>query len=431
MTEIPVHDIAAEEACLGSILLEGTLIEQSKLLPQDFYHKPLRLVFEGMLYLKGKNAPVNQITLANALEATKRLEEAGGVSYLSHLITVPPTHLDYESYEAIVKDLSWKRRLHSVGETIQELANREGERNELIKQADDLLLDLRKSVGNVSILSPKERADQQYQRYQKLYETNETLAVPTGLTKLDNVMGGGMYPGEMIVVGARPGVGKTTLLQQIANHIGSKEPVLFCTAEMDDAALTDREVSSFLGESIVSIRQGKYSDSLFAKMNDAIAEISESYVYIYKKSRYNPFTTDKIYQACVEMQLRIGLKLVVVDYLGLLRDRYGNSENARISYISAQLKNMAQELDIPVLVAQQLNRHVESREEKRPQLHDLRDSGSVEQDADVVLFLYRKSYYGDTISDDTEILLAKQRQGGNTGVIKVKFNKTKQRYEDL
>ena len=200
---------------------------------------------------------------------------------------------------------------------------------------------------------------------------------------------------------------------------------------MDAASLTDRDVASLLEIPINTVRSGEYDDDLLRHILVSMETIGGRQLFIFEGNRAMPFTTGNIYQAAMQVKLRYGLGMIVVDYLGLLRDRYGSNQNDRLGFITAALKSMAMEFQVPVLCASQLSRSLESQDDKRPQLHDLRDSGNIEQDADVVLFLYRESYYGKT-GNETEIIIAKQRQGPSGGrKVRVYFDRKAQLYRDM
>ena len=432
MTEkLQPHNLDAEEAVLGSLLIGGE-IETINLCADDFYCEVNGWIYKGCLSLSERKVPINQITLAQELVRSNNLEDIGGAAYLSYLISICPTHLDLPHYSRIVKDLSLYRKLINVAGQIATLGYEEDPNiANTLKKADELILELRKEGGAVSIITPEERVGALNERYTNLFKLETGIAIPTGLKDLDQCLGGGLYEGDLIVVGARPGVGKTTLLENLSNHIGQTRKVLFCSGEMGVDGLSDRDVASVVGVPISTIRLGGYTPDLYNEITGrALEALRKLNIYHFEASHSNAFNTSNIYQAALQMQLRYGLDIIVVDYLGLLTDKYGNTQNDRIGYITRVLKEMARTLRVPVLVAHQLNRATESREEKRPQLHDLRDSGNIEQDADVVLFIYRESYYGKP-GKVTELLLAKQRQGPSGKKIKTYFDEDHRIYRDL
>ena len=228
-------------------------------------------------------------------------------------------------------------------------------------------------------------------------------------------------------------MGKTTILQQIANGAAEHNPVLFASGEMNDDSLTDREMATLMKVPITNVRAGDYDDELFLGIIKNFEVVKRRRCFMFVRSRENAFTTANLYQAALNIRLRHGLCLIVVDYLGLLRDKYGTNQVERLGYISAELKGIAMELHVPILCAHQLNRGTESLEDKRPQLHHLRDSGNIEQDADVVMFLYRENYYQrGGKPTNTEVIIAKQRQGPGVDerTIEVVFDTKDQTYKN-
>ncbi len=423
------HNTDAEEAVIGALLLDG----QAQISPDDFYSEVNKLIAQGCTSLQEKGVHIDHITLAEELNRQGTLEKIGGAANLSHLMAICPSPFDIGYYYGIVQELSFKRKIIQVGYEITKLGEGQDAPRDTLNKADKLLLGLRSIGGQAAFTTPEERIDTQLCRYMALYEKNESMAIPTGLTDLDAELGGGLYPGDLTVVGARPGMGKTTILENIANLTSLKAPVLFATGEMRQDDLTDRDMASFTKQPITTIRGGRYTKELFDNITGpALQWLSKLKVYIFEPARDNPFTTSNLYDAADKIKQRFGLSLIVVDYIGLLRDRPQKDDVERLGYISSTLKSMAMELDVPVLAAHQLNRALEGREEKRPQLFDLRGSGNIEQDADVVLFLYRDSYYKPKSNNVTEILIAKQRQGPSRGrQIEVYFETSTQQYRDL
>lgn len=427
---IEPHNLDAEENVIGSLLIDGTLIQGLSLEPGDFYHEANQLLFGGCKSLAERGVSINMITLAQELNEHGKLDTVGGAAFLSHLVSTCVTPFDCGYYAEIVQRLAASRGMIAAAGKIAELGySQSADMASTLNQADELLLSLRKRGIPAQVITPEERAKVMTERYNKLRETEQGMATPTGLTDLDTAIGGGLYAGEMVILAARPGMGKTNFIMDIANHVGSSLPVLVCSAEMTVAGLTDREVAGTLGISTNSVRRGGYDADTWVKiLGKGLSGVLKRKVYFYHQS---PMTTAGIMQAATEVKLRHGLSLVIVDYLGLLDDDFGKSQYERVGYVSRKLKQITMTLDIPMLVAHQLNRALELREDKRPQLYDLRDSGKVEEDADLVLFLFRESYYQETTDSVTEILIAKQRQGEGHRVVKVSYDREHQRYCDL
>ena len=447
VNRLPPHDIDSEEALLGSLLI-GANLESATIEATDFYSERNRWIFEACERLKGRNVSLNQITVAQELAGQEKLENCGGAAYLSHLISSCPTSLDYHFYCEIVHRLAWYRKLIAASDQISNIGYQiNADINLSINKADDILLQLRKGYSSMSIIDPDKRVELLYQRYAKLYEMEGGMAISTGLTDLDRLLGGGVFDGDLIVVGARPGMGKTTLLQNISNYIArTKGNVLFFSCEMDYNALSDRDIAGFVGVPINTVRLGKYDSQLYCDITSSLEILKETKLYIYDET---PITTSKIMQASLNMKLRHGLVAIVIDYLGLLDDEVGENRNITLGYMTKKLKQVARKLNIPVILAHQLSRDLEKRDDKRPILSDLRESGHIEEDADGVLFLYRDSYYYDRVKwrqmysnkktgecpeypeNITEVIIAKQRQGESNISVKVLFDKKYQIFKDL
>jgi len=429
-TMLPPYNTDAEESVIGSLLLDGDLIHGLNLEPSDFHYEQNGLCYAACKALADRGVSIDQITVAQELNEQGKLEAAGGAAYLSGVIAVCATSLDCQYYADIVKRLAIYRDMITAAGKIASLGYSQGpDIAEALNKADEILLSLRKNGVAAPIITPKQRADIMSERYDRLYGAEAGVALPTGLKDLDNQIGGGLYAGEMVIIGARPGMGKTTLLMNMANNAAVNHTVLVCSAEMPVEGITDRDIASVLGITTNEVRRGGYSDDTYCRITgEGLQAVIDRQLYFYHEA---PLTTAKILQAGNNMQLRHGLDLIVIDYLGLLDDDYGNSQYERVGYVSRKLKQIAMKLNVPVLVAHQLNRALEIRPDKRPMLYDLRDSGRIEEDADLVLFLYRESYYKDDADDVSEILIAKQRQGEGHRVVRVFYDKVRQQYRDL
>jgi replicative DNA helicase len=298
-----------------------------------------------------------------------------------------------------------------------------------LERADNIILNVRKHGVPSPIITPEDRQNKLLQRYLDL-DNHKEVAVRTCIESLDYVLGGGLFNGDVIVLGARPGMGKTTFMQTIANNISTTKNILFCSAEMTTDNLSDRDVAGIIGVPTNVVRLGNYQNNVFDNIvNIAIPNLRLRQIYYYEDT---PLTVDRILQACISMKMRHGLDAVMIDYLGMLDDEYGHSQYERVGYISRKIKQLAKKLNLPVLIAHQLNRGVQEREEKRPQLSDLRDSGKVEEDADIVMFLYRDTYYNVTDEGQpvppTELIIAKHRQGEANKTIYLDYDKVHQLY---
>ena len=431
---IPPHDLSAEEALLGAVIIDGTQIDNVSPIVKanDFYHEPYSFIFKAYEELYKFKTLIDEITVSDQLERMGKLEFCGNRSFLVHLKTVCTSPMDSMYYAEIVKRLSIARQLIVVGEQIKQIGySNPADSAKALGECDEKLLDVRKTGIASPIITPKERAESLYERYNELAQKEMIMALKTELYDLDKLLGGGFYDGDVVIVGARTGVGKTTFLSFLADMIGRYKNVLYCSAEMNSDSLSDREIAQVANVPTNRIRLGAYDEELHGKIMAGIEEISAKKVFIYDDI---PMTTDKILQTALTMQLRYGLGAIVIDYLGMLDDDYGRNSYERVGYMSRKIKLIARQLNVPVIIAHQLNRELEKRDDKRPHLFDLRDSGSIEQDADVVLFLYRDSYYNKippNQADVTEIIIAKQRQGEANKIVKVRYDKITQQYQSL
>ena len=420
---LPPHTIAAEEAVTGSLLIDGEAIHQiPALTPGHFYHGPTRDIYTACLALKDRHEAINQVTVAQELDRRGKLDSVGGVAYLSHLVSILGTSLDVQDYALEVSNAALARRMVAVG---QEIANigygNPADVPAAIARCDSLVAGLRKGMMPERVLMPGPRSDQLREHFIYLKDRDSIAAKPGGIPKLDRFLGGGFFDGDLVIVAGRPSMGKTTLLSFFAHQLTMQGTVLFCSAEMTSYGLAYRDIARRLGVPINTIRQGRYSEDLYDQILGAVAQMGEGRMVVYSES---PMTTSRILQTAVTLQGTTDLTAICIDYLGLLADEYGHGLNERTSYISRRCKEMAVRLNLPVLLACQLNRDVTKRDEKRPLLQDLRDSGAIEQDADVVLFVHRPHYYdadpADRNDPAVEIIVGKQRQG-DTGLFECQY----------
>ena len=433
---LPPHDIGAEEAVNGSLLIDGQAIREivNTLKVDDFYNEANRNIFAVCKGLYEAGTAIDQVTVAEALNRSDKLEPSGGAAYLSHLIAVVPTSLDISHYADIVAKLAASRDMIAVGRQIQDIGHRaDPDLEGSLSKVAEIVDGLKKGRGGHHIITPEQRVLRAFDRYHALYTQERGIAVTTGLIDLNKALGGGMFPGELLILAARPSMGKTTLAETISRHAQVQGPVLFCSGEMNVDGLTDRDIAGLTGRPIDDIRAGGYDDELFDDIVTKLPILEAIDVYHLNRERSFAFNTSNVYHAAYSLKERAGLSLLVIDYLSLLTDRYGSSANERTGYLSGRIKEIAVDLDVPVLCLHQLNRAVEHRDEKVPKLHDLRDSGSVEQDADIVMFLHRDSYYDKaTESDLASVYMAKKRQGqGRKGKrVTLQWNETGQAYEN-
>ena len=431
------HNPESEAAVLGSLLIDGEAIHsvRNELESAHFFLQQNQWVYDACLSLCSRGEAIDQITVAKELNSKGRLEECGGVSYLSHLVVETPTSLHIEHYGRIVKGCAVQRMAISIGQSVMEEGYQESDPLKLVSNIEGRFLQLQKSISTPHLITPNDLAKLGDSRYAALRHGHE-LAVLTGFNELD-FHTGGAFPGEYWIIGGRPGIGKTTVLLGIAESIGKKGNVLLCSLEMNYGQILDRLIAERLNTSPQKIRHGEYSDELYGGIVYKLGEVSELNLYFFGQGSTGDMagvTTSMLHSIANHMKLSYGLSAVIVDYIGLFADDYGRSSYERISHVSRRLKNIAQTLEVPLICASQLSRALEQQQDKRPALHDIRESGRIEEDADVVLFLYRDDYYPDIKEEKpenigkAEIIIAKQRQGEANLSIPLTWDRTRRCY---
>ena len=452
---LPPHDIAAEESVIGSILIDGDSLSRvaSFIRPQDFYGEKNRWCFEAFLALFERSEAINQITVSHELslhrsrgdEQENRLEEIGGSAYLSHLVMVVPTSVHIEYYARIVQRTSIMRQLIDVGGRISEIGLHESDADTdaALSRAEDLLFRIRAGRGSGDFVHIREVLDTYMEESAALHgpDAAHISPVATGFPGIDNLLGNGMQRSDMIVLAARPSLGKSTLAFNIARAAAdSGNRVGIFSLEMSRDQIGMRLLASEANVDSYRIRIGLLSNDEESRLLDAIGVLSDLPVYI----------DDTPIQTIVDMrgkarrlQSERGLDLLIIDYLQLIGGG-GRIDNRaqEMGEISRSIKGMARDLDIPVIACSQLSRAIEQRPNHRPLLSDLRESGSIEQDADVVAFIHREDVYVSREDWEkrnptepypqniAEIIFAKHRNGP-TGEVPLYFRNDLVRFESL
>lgn len=426
------HNPEAENAVLGSLLVDGSCIHGLRqfLRTADFFGEDTQAIYDACLALSERGEAIDQITVARELNSRGKLIETGGASRLSNLIVNTPTSVHAADYGHIVKNTAVARRAISYGAHAMIVGETESDPLAIVAELEKGLLALRKDVAQPQLISPLDLAKQGLERYTQLRD-GRPLALFTGIKALDHRTGG-LYPCESWLIGARPGVGKTTLVTSIAEHIAKKSNVLFCSLEMRWGEVLDRLIASRLETHVRHIRAGNYDEKTYDAIVYKLGEIAEMGIYFFGAGGNveGGITTSAIHAMASHVKMSYGLGAVVIDYIGRLADSYGNSTYDRISYISTRIKDMAMSLEVPVLCVSQLSRALEQQSDKRPRLADLRESGRLEEDADVVLFLYRDDYYDDEAENKgkAELLIAKQRQGESNRKVELSWDAARRCY---
>ncbi len=434
---LPPHNVEAEEAVLGSVLLDREVIGRLSgvVEPRDFYRERNGLVFETMLGLYDRHEPVDYLTLINELDRLERLEEAGGVAYLSGLLGVVPTPIHAEHYAKIVADSAFMRRLISAGGKIAAIGfQNQYPTDEALEKCEQLLFDVanKKATRDFESLSDILRA---YLDELALVREGEgmTYGVPTGFQDLDKITVGGLQRSDLVILAARPSMGKTSLALGIAANAGIKFKATSAvfSLEMSGAQLAARLLATESGIETTRLRTGQLTEAEGRKLGHALGLLAEAPIYI---DDTPGISVTSLRAKTRRLHAEVPLDLVIVDHLQLMTAGEGTGMNRvnEMSEISRQLKGLARELHVPVIALSQLSRAVEQRSPKIPILSDLRESGSIEQDADLVMFIYRDDYYNKDSEKQgiADIHIAKHRNGP-TGQISLLFNQKTTKFIDL
>ncbi len=434
---IPPQNIEAEQSVLGTILLSdhslSTVLELLE--SSDFYRDNHKLIFEAMIILFEKNEPQDIITVSNQLKNLNQLEQAGGVAYLATLTSIVPVTSNLVHYAKIIRQKAVLRNLITVNTEIASRCYEEqGDIDGLVDDAEQAIFEIARSKSDQSFTALKRIIPGAFETVEQLFKRKEQITgVPTGFHELDK-MTAGLQPSDLIILAGRPSMGKTALAMNIAQNTAllDKTGVAIFSLEMSKEQLAMRLLCSAGHIDSQRVRTGKLHDNDWPKLSRAVGMLTEAPMYI----------DDSAAISVLEMRAKVRrlaaqhpLGLIIVDYLQLMRGR-NSSENRtqEISEISRSLKAMAKELKVPVVALSQLNRGLESRTDKRPMMSDLRESGAIEQDADVICFIYRDEVYNKEDTNPNigiaEIIIGKQRNGP-TGTVKLTFIKEFTMFENL
>ena len=436
--KIPPHNLDAEASLLGAILIDVDAIVRiaDKIGSNDFYDERHQRIYEAMQKLYEKHSPIDVLTLSNQLKDNGLLDTVGGAAYLTELTNYVPTAAHAENYADIVSQKAIRRRLIKASQDITGLGFDESKAvQELIEEAETQLFQVSQQHVKQDISSIEDILAESFERLDDLHKDKGKIrGVPTGFKDLDNILAG-LQRSDLIILAARPSMGKTALSLNLAHSVATKanQPVLVFSLEMSKEQLVDRMLSMESGVDAWNIRTGNLSDADFEKIGQAMGTLSEAPIYIDDSPG---ITVSEMRTKARREQHQRQLGLIVVDYLQLMSggSRFGGDGNRvqEISEISRGLKAVARELNVPVIALSQLSRSVESRSPQIPQLADLRESGSIEQDADVVAFIYREDYYNpDTDRKNITDIFIKKHRNGPTGNIELYFDKEKQRFKGL
>lgn len=414
---LPPQSVEAEQSVLGALLLdENAVIKIADLLsPEDFYREDHKLIYEAILALFEKRRPCDVLTLTEELESRKQLKQAGGAGAIANLTASVPTAANVYHYAQIVHEKGLLRRLISTATAVQELGYQEDRPvDELVDEAERLMFAVSETSVKQKFEPIKDILTRSFERIEELHENRgKTRGVPTGFRDLDNLLSG-LQQSDLLILAARPSMGKTSLVLNIAQYaaIHHNVPVGFFSLEQSKDQLIDRLVSGEAGVDSWKLRTGNLGTEDFERLNYSMGVLNDAPIFLDDSPN---MTVMEVRTKARRLQAEHGLGLIIIDYLQLMQGRQTKDANRvqEISDISRGLKGIARELNVPVIALSQLSRAVESRPDKRPVLSDLRESGSIEQDADVVMFIYREEYYNPETDQKNiaKILIRKHRNG--------------------
>lgn len=435
--KVPPQDLTAEKSLLGAIMLaEDVMADVLTIVrPRDFYDKRHEIIFEAMVNLYDRHKPIDLLTLTSELKTLKKLKDVGGAAYLTELSTFVPVATHAKAYAEIVEKMSVRRRLVKAGSNIAEKAYEDdADTDALVGEAERELFEVSDKIIKSDYVAMDELLADALERIAELHKNRGTLrGLKTGFRDLDKKTAG-LQKGDLIIIGARPAMGKTTFAQNLAYNIASinNKGVLFFSMEMAKNEIVDRMISAVSGVDNWGMRTGNLSDEEFQRIGDAMDEMDEIPIYIDDTSS---MTIIELRNKARRAMHDHDIGIVIIDYLQLIQggERYKGQRVQEVTEISRGLKILARELNIPVIALAQLSRNVTGRDDPRPVLSDLRESGSIEQDADLVMFLHRVDYYKKPEEEDTNIteLIIRKHRHGAIGTIELYFDGARSRFMSL
>lgn len=434
--KLPPQNIDAEMSLLGAILIDQDVIVNvaDKVTADDFYDKRHETIFRAIIELYSHHSPIDMLTLSTSLKNSGDLDAIGGPKYLGDLTNIVPSSAHAEEYAKLIATAAVRRRLISAGAKITKLGFDQAEEvQSVLTKAEADLFAVSQASQKTDLVALDSVLAESFDRMAQLHRSKNSLrGITTGFKDLDRITAG-LQKSDLIILAARPAMGKSTFAQNLAYNAASREKkaVLIFNLEMSNDQTVDRMVAEASGVNSWNIRTGKLTEEDFAKISEAMGEMAEAPI----------FFSDKPGLSILEMRTmaqrqahKTPLGLIIVDYLQLMSGskNYGDNRVQEVSEISRGLKLIARELDVPVIALSQLSRSVEARPDRRPMLSDLRESGSIEQDADIVMFLYREDYYNpDTERKHiTDLIIAKHRNGP-TGNIELYFHPDRLKFMSL
>lgn len=431
------HNLEAEASLLGAILIDSdALVKIADIITvNDFFDSKHQRIYEAVTTLYEKRSPIDVLTLSDQLRGNGFLDMIGGASYLTELTNFVPTAAHVEQYADIVAQKALRRRLIKASQDMVSLGYDESKAlRELVEEAEARLFEVSQQHVKQSIVSLENILAESFDRLDDLHkDKNKIRGIPTGFRDMDGILAG-LQRSDLFILAARPSMGKTAFSLNLAHNIavGAKEPVLVFSLEMSKEQLVDRLLSMESGVDAWALRTGNLTDTDFEKIGLAMGTLSEAKMFI---DDTPGITVSDLRTKARREAHKQPLGLIIVDYLQLMSGgaKFGDGNRVQeISEISRGLKSIARELNVPLIALSQLSRSVENRNPQIPQLADLRESGSIEQDADVVAFIYREEYYNpETDRKNITDILIKKHRNGPTGAVELFFDRQKQRFRSL
>lgn len=422
--KVPPHDIEAEQAVIGCMLTDQDAVTAAveKLKPEDFYREDNKIIYSAIMNLYNKAQPIDVITLKAELTSMGKFDAVGGLEYIVELPEKVPTTSNVDRYIKIVEEKSMLRNLIKTANEIIEMGYEQtDEVEDIMDNAEKKIFNVIQRKSQTGYTSISDILVESFTRLEELYNQKQHVTgVPTGFIKLDDKTAG-LHGSELILIAARPAMGKTAFALNIGTYAATRAnvPVAIFSLEMSKDQLANRILCSEALVDSNNVRTGKLSDEELSKLAETSGELSQAPIYV---DDTPGISVMEIRAKCRKMKLEKNIGLIIIDYLQLIQGSAKNASNRvqEIAEISRSLKILAKELNVPVIALSQLSRAVESRDDHRPMLSDLRESGSIEQDADIVMFLYRDDYYNEesTKKNIAEVIIAKQR-AGSTGTVEL------------
>jgi replicative DNA helicase len=431
---IPPQNLEAETSLLGSILIEkDAIIRVADIVSaEDFYVDRHALIYAAIMDLYEQRQPIDIVSLSNKLSAAGELDRIGGSSYVAGLTSAVPTAAHVVHYAGIVSHKATLRRLIAAASNITQYGyDEQTPLDQLLDKAEQTVFEVSQKNLKQNFIPIHSILADSFDRLNEMHSNSDKLrGIPTGFRDIDKLLAG-LQNSDLLILAARPSMGKTTLVMNIAHHVAAKEgiPVGFFSLEVSKEQLIDQLLAIESGIDSWKLRTGALDDDDFPRINEAMAELSEAPLYIDDSALTNVM---EMRTKARRLQAEHGLGLVVIDYLQLISGGARSMEGRQqeVSEISRGLKGLARELNVPVLALSQLSRAVESRNPPIPQLSDLRDSGSIEQDADVVAFIYRPWYYDKQADENITEVLVKKHRNGPIGDVELYFHPDQRRFTD-